>query len=433
MAENSTVPKNLQCPLCFDLFEKATLLACGHTFCKKCLVAYDKTQATSEFMSCPLCRKPTNMPKKERVGGLAPNVTVNALVDDLKKAQSATLGLQKMRVSSKEPEESLTVLEMIELPAGVRGMARLSDDAVVIGFGGSQPGAVAFSISGGKQQFLEPTVGPEEDSLKVLRMLELPAGVQGMARLSDDTVVIGYGCSKLGADAVSISGAKKQYLKENIGPVRDIAILSDGRPVVSHGKDVIRVYNNLGFPTDIQFYTEEKGKNFAYYNICVGRADEVYAANQINSIFIFQEGKETPYQVVPLGNQRAIQVGVTTTGMMIIWDQNKDIIQQNSISLYDRYGNKGDTITSSEKYEYLRAAVDSQDRVFVGQIFLPSGRFKLSIYKIEDQRFIVLKKFKEVQLVKPHKTWHSMVCLTPTLLALANMDKKLYFIKVPGM
>ena len=241
MAENSTVPKNLQCPLCFDLFEKATQLTCGHTFCKKCLVNYDKTQATSEFMSCPLCRKPNTMPKKERGGGLAPNVTVDALV------ALVTLGLQKMTVSSKEPKESLTVLEMIELPAGVRGMARLSDDAVVIGFGGSQPGTVPFSISGGKQQFLEPTVGPEEDSLKVLRMLELPAGVQGMARLSDDTVVIGYGCSKLGADAVSISGAKKQYLKENIGPVRDIAILSDGRPVVSHGKDVIRVYNNLGF------------------------------------------------------------------------------------------------------------------------------------------------------------------------------------------
>ena len=137
--------------------------------------------------------------------------------------------------------------------------------------------------------------------------------------------------------------------------------------------------------------------------------------------------------MVPLGNQRAIQVGVTTTGMMIIWDQKKDITQQNSISLYDRYGNKGDTITSSEKYEYLRAAVDSQDRVFVGQIFLPSGRFKLSIYKIEDQRFTELKKLKEVQLVKPQKTWHSMVCLTPTLLALANMDKKLYFINVPGV
>ena len=127
MAENSTVPKNLQCPLCFDLFEKATLLACGHTFCKKCLVDYEKTQATSKFMLCPLCRKPTTMPREERVGGLAANVTVNALVDDLKQSRSITLGLQKMTVSSKEPEDSLTVLKMLELPGEVRGMARLSD------------------------------------------------------------------------------------------------------------------------------------------------------------------------------------------------------------------------------------------------------------------------------------------------------------------
>ena len=377
MAENINVPENLQCPLCFDLFEKATLLTCGHTFCKKCLVAYDKTQATSEFMSCPLCRKPTNMPMKERVGGLAPNVTVNALVDDFKQAQSATLGLQKMTVSSKEPEE---------------------------------------------------------DSLTVLKMLELPGGVRGMARLSDDTVVIGYGSSKPGADAVSISGAQKQYLKENIRPVHHFSFLSDGKPVVSHGKDEIRVYNHEGFPTDIQFYTEEKGTKHTFYYICIGRTDDIYVANWTNSIFIFQQGKETPHKIVPLSDQLASQVGVTTTGMMIIREQNKDISHKHAISLYDRYGTKGDTITAKEEREFLFADVDRQDRVFVGQIFTLSGRFKLSIYKVEDQRFIVLKKFKEVQLHVPErKAWHSMVCLTPTLLALANMDRKLYFIKVPGV
>ena len=294
-------------------------------------------------MLCPLCRKPTTMPREERVGGLAANVTVNALVDDLKQSRSITLGLQKMTVSSKEPEDSLTVLKMLELPGEVRGMARLSDD----------------------------------------------------------TVVIGYGSSKSGADAVSISGAKKQYLNENIGPVYDIAILSDGRPVVSHGTAVIRVYNQQSFLTDIQFYTK---KECADYHICIGGTDNVYAANNLNSIFIFQQGKETPHEVVPLDRQYAIQVGVTTTGMMIIRNQH-------AITLYDRYGNKGDTITASENHEFLHAAVDSQDRVFVGQIFLYTGRFKLSIYKIEDQRFIVLKKFKEVQLVIPDWRWHSMVCL----------------------
>ena len=373
MAENTTVPENLQCPLCFDLFEKATLLTCGHTFCKKCLVDYDKTQATSEFMSCPLCRKPTTMPREDRVRGLAANVTVNALVDDLKQAQSATLGLQKMTVSSKEPEE---------------------------------------------------------DSLKVLRMLELPAGVRGMARLSDDTVVIGYGSSKSGADAVSISGAKKQYLEENIGPVRDISFLSDGRPVVSHGKDVIRVYNNEGFPTDIQFYTQEKCTN---YKICIGRTDEVYAVNWTNSIFIFQQGKETPSKVVYLGDQYAIDVGVTTAEMIIIRCHDRHITSKNTIAMWDRYGHKGSVVAASEEQEFLFAAVDSRDRVFLGRIFPNSGKFNLSIYTIEGQSIKEKKKFnvlylpgKEIALVG-----HHMVCLTPTLIAIGNMDKELYFIKVP--
>ena len=79
-----------------------------------------------------------------------------------------------------------------------------------------------------------------------------------------DTVVIGYGSSKSGADAVSISGAKKQYLNENIGPVYDIAILSDGRPVVSHGTAVIRVYNQQSLSDGYSVLHKERMCRLSY-------------------------------------------------------------------------------------------------------------------------------------------------------------------------
>ena len=120
--------------------------------------------------------------------------------------------------------------------------------------------------------------------------------------------------------------------------------------------------------------------------------------------------------------------------MMIIRGQNKDIIHKNAITLYDRYGNKGDTITASEKYEYLCANVDSHDRVFVGRIFLRSGRFRLSIYTTDGLSLIEKKTFNVIYL--PDKETcavrHYMVCLTPTLIAVGSMDKKLYFIQVPS-
>ena len=88
--------QNLVCPLCLDIFEDATLLTCGHTFCRKCLKHYDVSHQDLDHMVCPLCRKTTKF-SENRVEGLPANVTVNGLVDDyhsIQGGENAFLELQ---------------------------------------------------------------------------------------------------------------------------------------------------------------------------------------------------------------------------------------------------------------------------------------------------------------------------------------------------
>ena len=74
--------QNLTCPLCLDIFDKATILtSCGHTFCRKCLEIYDLSHQDLDHMICPLCREVTKL-SANRVKDFLTNVTVNALVDD---------------------------------------------------------------------------------------------------------------------------------------------------------------------------------------------------------------------------------------------------------------------------------------------------------------------------------------------------------------
>nr|XP_054775166.1 E3 ubiquitin-protein ligase TRIM50-like [Lytechinus pictus] len=71
---------HLICPICIDTISHATLLNCGHTFCRVCLEElYDQHGAN---LSCPVCRAKTRLTAKG-VHGLPPNVIINGLVADL--------------------------------------------------------------------------------------------------------------------------------------------------------------------------------------------------------------------------------------------------------------------------------------------------------------------------------------------------------------
>ena len=52
--EKEKLEKYLSCPICQELFEEPTRITCGHTFCNKCIVQWEKK---SRNFQCPLCRE----------------------------------------------------------------------------------------------------------------------------------------------------------------------------------------------------------------------------------------------------------------------------------------------------------------------------------------------------------------------------------------
>ena len=367
MAGNMTIPKTLECPLCMDVLNRATLLACGHTFCLRCLLEYDRSETRSSHMACPLCRKMTALPA-DRVRGLAPNITVNALLDDIRLSGSLWSRMLSLSVSRSN-----------------------------------------------------------RDSLTVLREIDLPSGMCGMARLSDDAVVIAYGSGCTGVEAFTVAGTRKPYLK-GVGLVRDIVVLNDGRFVVSHGPDSIRIYRSRGRYANIQYGSLKN--NGQYYRISKDKHDNVFAVNWSNEIYVFKGRKAAPKKVIKIGALTPCQTSVTSTGTIIASSYSGQLKLKSAITMY-KDGQRGITITASREDEYLYAAVDSKDRVFVGRVCISSGIFKLTVYTVQGKCLTEQMKFNDLQLTRMTHVWHYMVCLTPTLLALANLDRKLYFIRVP--
>lgn len=46
-------PEDLNCIICFDIFNEPVTLVCGHSFCKNCII-----QSLSQVPKCPLCKYP---------------------------------------------------------------------------------------------------------------------------------------------------------------------------------------------------------------------------------------------------------------------------------------------------------------------------------------------------------------------------------------
>ncbi|KAH7704077.1 leucine Rich Repeat family protein [Aphelenchoides avenae] len=82
---NSNLVKDLECPICHDIFDEPKLLVCGHTVCQECV---DKIVATRHSganagqgqdqnrLKCPLCDRETEIPPD----GLRTNYSLVALV-----------------------------------------------------------------------------------------------------------------------------------------------------------------------------------------------------------------------------------------------------------------------------------------------------------------------------------------------------------------
>ena len=400
-------PASLVCPICQELFKDATLLSCGHTYCKECLQNLDRSlskHGAASYILCPLCRSKTKLSKK-RIGTLSRNVSVNSLVDDFK----------QMKVKEAKSRQPLTV-------ALTSSSAHTS----------RAPLPVAWSASGGDAdngyaEMRNPVAQPRR-ALLIIKEINLLGGMRGMAAVSPDKVVVGYGSSQPGAESFAINGERKQFLGGDVGPVRDIAIMSNGFRVVSHGPDVLRIYNIAGFPTSFQFDSCKANSN--HYSICTDKQDNVYAVNGNQEIYKFSKEKTTPVKVISTGTAQPSQISIATNGTIIITSR-EDF--RSTVSLIDNQGNIAVAVKASRTDEFLYATVDKLDRVFVACVRPKTGALSLGIYTIQGLTLVAQARFQELKLAPTSGIWYYIACVTPNILAIANIGMKLYFVQVPDV
>eukprot|EP00375_Theileria_parva_P001478 XP_764150.1 hypothetical protein [Theileria parva strain Muguga] len=65
-----TVPKDFECPICFNILYKPVTTSCGHNFCKFCI-----DQAIHSSPNCPLCRIPLS-------SQYSPNLLLTQLINE---------------------------------------------------------------------------------------------------------------------------------------------------------------------------------------------------------------------------------------------------------------------------------------------------------------------------------------------------------------
>ncbi|XP_041471417.1 tripartite motif-containing protein 15-like [Lytechinus variegatus] len=521
--------QGLVCPLCLDVFENATILTCGHTFCKECLEAYDEQSHELSYIVCPVCRDRTEL-GQDRVAGLTPNFSVKGLVDKInvedgrrrpvycslhnalykdifcedcaeficlscyihshkehviKKKEELERNLKERRntlirrkarrfllersLSSAEEEgndanQHLSGLEKEIRDAFVKKLMKLQEQEGVLlkmvkemrkaqeetvagsaWFSPADDTLIALGhIELGEDSSVEEkqevgsaspvrcndtdalqTSALIDDSMKIVREIELPKGLAGMSALSKDAVVVGYGWNAKGSDCFSVCGNQIPHLKSDAGNVYDIAMLADGRTVVSRDVDVCLTFDRKG--RQIRGLKYVCNKAGLCPMICSDQEDNIYAVNRSSEINIFQGSKGTPRRVVHTGSIKPSQICVTSTGIMITCTC---IMTPSTVTVFDRDGHVGSSITASDDTEYLLAAVDSQDSVLVARVRVGSDTICLTRYTLDGTRLTEQVCFKPLQLhARCQSFWSYMVSLTPNMLAFKS-KRRLYFIEI---
>eukprot|EP00057_Strongylocentrotus_purpuratus_P021919 XP_011676393.1 PREDICTED: uncharacterized protein LOC100888142 isoform X2 [Strongylocentrotus purpuratus] len=264
-------------------------------------------------------------------------------------------------------------------------------------------------------------------TLSLVRKIDLPHMMSGMAALWQNAVVIGYGSHSQGSDCFFVSGGKRPYMR-TIGAVHDLAILTDRSTVVSQDGKIFHQLDPQDTNRKIGIQYACKRDN-GFFTLCSDQKDNIYAINGHPEIYVFKSRNPDPVRVIP-GKTNAMHICVLKTGVMIT---STCAVKPSTVTMYDEEGHVGDSITGSDEGEYLYAVVDSLDRVLVARVECNSDMLSLTRYIIQDSKLIVQTWFKLLKI--PHLNslhqgnWCYMVSLTPNMLAFAHATH-LYFIKL---
>ncbi|XP_071497193.1 uncharacterized protein [Diadema antillarum] len=274
--------------------------------------------------------------------------------------------------------------------------------------------------------YLQVPSPPCKKSLTLIKVVSLPYDVEGMAAVSHERVTVTYNNYDVGCSIVTASGVIYSHLKGRVKMASDTAFLSDGRSVVSHGGD-LRVYNADGTPTNLRFRCQT---GFDSCKISTDHWDNIYLVNGNSSIFVYHLGSANARRIISTSELTPRQICVTDSGLMVT--STCDILPS-TVTVFDGDGRLGRSVRASHNGEYLYAATDGRNRVFVARVAESSRKLMVVVYTLWGthlQEEVVLQEFQLSEKVSFLTSWCYLVCLAPNTLAFAHRNK-LYFLRVP--
>ena len=103
--KKSVLMEYLQCTLCMEDMQRSCILQCHHSFCVDCLQKYVAQSTDTQKMTCPICRKVTNLPDGD-LATLPPNFFMDNLKDLITKETDDDIDMiEKDKVSSSADRE----------------------------------------------------------------------------------------------------------------------------------------------------------------------------------------------------------------------------------------------------------------------------------------------------------------------------------------
>ena len=88
--------EHLECPICFTRFTNPKILSCLHNFCQHCLEAIMEAHPDKGIITCPVCRKETDI-SKTGIAGISNNFSLMALVDEITQ-QEELIKTQQLKI-----------------------------------------------------------------------------------------------------------------------------------------------------------------------------------------------------------------------------------------------------------------------------------------------------------------------------------------------
>ena len=163
---------------------------------------------------------------------------------------------------------------------------------------------------------------------------------EAMAALNKNTVVLGYGFHRGGADAVSVNGNRVEFIKSNVGTVAGIAVFTDRRSAVYDGHMALSLFNNDGSMHYSKFFGLDRRPCAIHSDL----HNNVYAIDEGKKISVFTfDGKKQKRTIITedSGHQ---QICVTSSGAIITSTQCNHAFS--NLTVYDSEGNRCSVLRS---------------------------------------------------------------------------------------